>query len=131
MAALVGLAIGFGRGNGDGLDPYLYPHLPDPLPVLWVRKPVLRFSSPQRAGPVFHLSPSEEEDVESTAYSPTLSPQYEELLEVVTRAVAKLNINWPADDQTEKQRSKLDERFLRSKSLPLRRSLPFLSRSSH
>ncbi len=55
-------------------------------------------SSPQRAGPVFHLSPSEEEDVESTGFSPTLSPQYEELLEVVTRAVAKLNINWPADD---------------------------------
>ncbi len=82
-------------------------------------------SSPQRAGPVFHLSPSEEEDVESTGFSPTLSPQYEELLEVVTRAVAKLNINWPADDQTEEQRSKLDERFLRSKSLPLRRSLPF------
>ncbi len=72
-------------------------------------------SSPQRAGPVFHLSPSEEEDVESTGFSPTLSPQYEELLEVVTRAVAKLNINWPADDQTEEQRSKLDERFLRSK----------------
>ncbi len=63
--------------------------------------------------------------MESTGYSPTLSPQYEELLEVVTRAVAKLNINWPADDQTEKQRSKLDERFLRSKSLPLCRSLPF------
>ncbi len=82
-------------------------------------------SSPQRAGPVFHLSPYEEEDVESTGFSPTLSPQYEELLEVVTRAVAKLNINWPADDQTEEQRSKLDERFLRSKSLPLRRSLPF------
>ncbi len=82
-------------------------------------------SSPQRAGPVFHLSPSEEEDVESTGFSPILSPQYEELLEVVTRAVAKLNINWPADDQTEEQRSKLDERFLRSKSLPLRRSLPF------
>ncbi len=82
-------------------------------------------SSPQRVGPVFHLSPSEEEDVESTGFSPTLSPQYEELLEVVTRVVAKLNINWPADDQTEEQRSKLDERFLRSKSLPLRRSLPF------
>ncbi len=23
--------------------PYLYPHLPDPLPVLWDRKPVLQF----------------------------------------------------------------------------------------
>ncbi len=30
-----------------------------------------------------------------------------------------------AEIGTEKQRSKLDERFLRSKSLPLRRSLPF------
>ncbi len=82
-------------------------------------------SSPQRAGSAFHLSPSEEEDVESADYSPIQSQQYEELLEVVTRAVAKLNIDWPADDQTEKQRRKLDERFLHSKSLPLRRSLPF------
>ncbi len=41
-AAFVGLAIGFGRGNGDGRG-ILYPHLPDPLPVLWDRKPVLRF----------------------------------------------------------------------------------------
>ncbi len=63
--------------------------------------------------------------MESADYSPIQSPQYEELLEVVTRAVAKLNIDWPADDQTEKQRSKLDERFLLSKSLPLCRSLPF------
>ncbi len=82
-------------------------------------------SSPQRAGSAFHLSPSEEEDVESADYSPIQSQQYEELLEVVICTVAKLNIDWPADDQTEKQRSKLDERFLRSKSLPLRRSLPF------
>ncbi len=54
-------------------------------------------------------------------------PQYEELLEVVTRAIAKLNIDWPVDNQTEKQRSKLDERFLHSKSLPLRQSLPFFT----
>ncbi len=81
-------------------------------------------SSPQRAGSAFHLSPSEEEDVESADYSP-IQPQYEELLEVVIHTVAKLNIDWPADDQTEKQKSKLDERFLRSKSLSLRRSLPF------
>ncbi len=59
--------------------------------------------------------------MESADYSPIQSPQYEELIEVATRAVTKLNI----DDPTEKQRSKLDERFLRSKSLPLRRSLPF------
>ncbi len=67
--------------------------------------------------------------MESADYSPIQSPQYEELLELVTRAVAKLNINWPADDQTEKQRSKLDECFLRSKSLPPEPA--FLSRSPH
>ncbi|XP_073696119.1 kalirin-like [Garra rufa] len=50
---------------------------------------------------------------------------YEELLEVVTRAVEKLNINWPAQQIHEPQRSKLDERFLRTKSPPQRRSLPF------
>ncbi len=83
-------------------------------------------SSPQWAGSAFHLSTSEDEDVESADYS-SIQSQYEELLEVVTRAVAKLNIAWPTDDQTEKQKSKLDERFLRSKSLPLRRSLPFFS----
>ncbi|KAL0148085.1 hypothetical protein M9458_056625, partial [Cirrhinus mrigala] len=46
-------------------------------------------SSPRGTGSTLHLSSSEEVDVES-------SPQYEELLEVVTRAVAKLNIDWPA-----------------------------------
>ncbi len=50
-------------------------------------------SSPQRAGSALHLYPSEEEDVESAHYSPIQSPQYEELLEVVNRAVAKLNID--------------------------------------
>ncbi|KAI2647437.1 Transposon Ty3-G Gag-Pol polyprotein [Labeo rohita] len=51
--------------------------------------------------------------------------QYEELLEVVTRAVAKLNIDWPAEKQAELQRSKLDERFLRNRPPPSRWSLPF------
>ncbi len=41
--------------------------------------------------------------MESADYSPIQSPQYEELIELVTRAVAKLNINWPADDHTEKR----------------------------
>ncbi len=80
-------------------------------------------ASPQRAGSALLLSSSEEEeDVENADYSPIQSPQYEELLEVVTRAVAKLNIDLPAENQTKKQKSKLDEHFLRSKS---RRSLPF------
>ncbi len=46
-------------------------------------------------------------------FRPLLSPQYEELVEVVTRAVAKLNIDRPAERQVEPQRGKLDERFLR------------------
>ncbi len=63
--------------------------------------------------------------MESTDYSPIRSPQYEELLEVATCVVAKLNIDWPAEKQTEPQRSRLDERFLRTKSLPPQRSQPF------
>ncbi|KAL0172229.1 hypothetical protein M9458_032540, partial [Cirrhinus mrigala] len=67
-----------------------------------------------------------EVDIESAdgASSPQ-SPQYEELLEVVTRAVAKLKIDWPVESQAEPQRSKLDERFLRSQTPSARRKLPF------
>ncbi|KAL0196189.1 hypothetical protein M9458_009761, partial [Cirrhinus mrigala] len=73
-----------------------------------------------------HLSSSEEVDVETVdEVSAPQFPQYEELLEVVTRAVAKLNIDWPAEPQVEPQKSKLDERFLRSRPPPARRSLPF------
>ncbi|KAL0189459.1 hypothetical protein M9458_016558, partial [Cirrhinus mrigala] len=60
-------------------------------------------SSPHGTGSTLHLSSSEEVD----------SLQYEELLEVVTCAVAKLSINWPAESQAEPQESKLDECFLR------------------
>lgn len=47
--------------------------------------------------------------------SPALSLQYEELMEVVTHAMAKLNIEWPAEKQKALKRSKLDERFLQMK----------------
>ncbi|KAL0148139.1 hypothetical protein M9458_056541 [Cirrhinus mrigala] len=53
------------------------------------------------------------------------SLQYEELLEVVTHAVPKLNIDWPAEERAALQKSKLDERFLQSKPPSQRRSLPF------
>ncbi len=69
-------------------------------------------SSPQRVGSALLLSSSEGEDVEITDYLPIQSPQYEELLEVVTHTVAKLNIDWPAKNQTEQQKRKLDECFL-------------------
>ncbi len=83
-------------------------------------------TSPRAAGSAFLLSSSEEVDVESAEnVSPSLSPRNEELVEVVTRAVAKLNIDWLAECQVEPQRGKLDERFLRFKTPPPHRSLPF------
>ncbi len=48
----------------------------------------------------------EEEEMESVD-EPPQSLQYEELLEVVTRAVDKLKIYWPAEQQTESRGSKL------------------------
>ncbi|KAL0162812.1 hypothetical protein M9458_042208, partial [Cirrhinus mrigala] len=55
------------------------------------------------------------------------SVQYKELVEVVTRAVAKLKLDWPAKKPTELPRSKLDERFLCSKPPPPRQGLPFFT----
>ncbi|KAL0187594.1 hypothetical protein M9458_014693, partial [Cirrhinus mrigala] len=69
-------------------------------------------SSPGRSG----IRSQGSEARSAVSYPPgTASPQYEELLEVVTRAVAKLNIDWPAEKQAEPQQSKLDERFLRNR----------------
>ncbi|KAL0147482.1 hypothetical protein M9458_057222 [Cirrhinus mrigala] len=83
-------------------------------------------SSPRGSVSTLAISSSEEVDVVSVdeAAAPQF-PQYEELLEVVTRAVAKLSIDWPAEPLVEPQKSKLDERFLRSRPPPARRSLPF------
>lgn len=57
--------------------------------------------------------------------SPFQSPQYEKLLEVVTRTVTKLNIDLPAEKKAESQKRKLDEAFLWIKPPPLRWSLPY------
>lgn len=51
---------------------------------------------------------------------------YEELVEVVTRVVAKLNLDWPAEKQDVRFSSKLDYQFLRARAQPLRRDLPFV-----
>ncbi|KAL0175478.1 hypothetical protein M9458_027808, partial [Cirrhinus mrigala] len=82
-------------------------------------------SSPRGTGSTLPISSSEEVDVGSVEEVAPQFPQYEELLEVVTRAVAKLNIDWPPESVVEPQRSKLDERFLRSRPPSARRSLPF------
>lgn len=73
------------------------------------------------------LSSSKEADVEGMDEdSPPRSPKYEELLEAVTRAIAKLNIEWPSEKQAEPQKSKLDECFLQSRPPPPRRSVEVL-----
>jgi hypothetical protein len=87
-------------------------------------------SSPRAEAPTFQLSSSEELDVESvgtaeTGDSSLQSPASEELMEVLTRAVEKLSIEWPADRQESRLKSKLDERFLPSRAAPPRRCLPF------
>ncbi len=76
------------------------------------------------AGSMLDQSSFEEEEMESVDELPQ-SVQYEELLEVVTSAVHKLKIDWPAEQQTESRGSKLDERFLRARPPPPHRSLPF------
>lgn len=81
-------------------------------------------SSALSESPMLILSSSEEVDVLSNEAgdfedSPPLSPAYEELLEVVTRAIAKLNIKWTAEKQKAQKTSKLD------KHIPLCRGLSF------
>jgi len=76
------------------------------------------------------LSSSEEFDVQSvdtaeTGDSSLQSPASEKLMEVLTRAVEKLSIEWPADKQESHSKNKLDERFLPFGAAPQRRCLPF------
>ncbi len=76
------------------------------------------------------LSDSEELDVASanardTEDSPPQSRAYEELVEVVTRAVERLIIDWPAERDDVRSEGKLDERFLSSRAQSQRQGLPF------
>lgn len=64
-------------------------------------------------------------NMEETVDSPPQSLMYEELMEVVTHAVAKLNIEWPAEKQDARPKSKLDENFLKARSQLSRRGLSF------
>ncbi|XP_067273076.1 uncharacterized protein [Pseudorasbora parva] len=76
-------------------------------------------SSSPGGQPELQLSSSEEVDVESiaTENSPLQSPAGEELVEVLTRAVASLNIDWPAErSESHRRQTKLDERFLPSRA---------------
>lgn len=81
------------------------------------------------------LSSSEDVDVISIKARdledlPLLFFGYEDLLEVVNRAVAKLNIEWTTEKQEAHRRSKLDECFLQSKSQPPRWACNILQTST-
>ncbi|KAI5102599.1 hypothetical protein C0J45_7951, partial [Silurus meridionalis] len=84
-------------------------------------------SSPGTSSAALHVSLSEEGELmdASEPVEPSQPVLYEELLEVVTRAVAKLDLAWPVKQQRQRAPSKLDERFLRPVSLPRRRGLLF------
>ncbi len=62
-----------------------------------------------------------------TEDSPPQSHAYEELIEVVTRVVERLNIDLPAEREDVRLKSRLDERFLPSLAQPQRRGLPFFT----
>lgn len=51
--------------------------------------------------------------------------RYEKLLEVLTRAVARLDLAWPAEPRTANLASKLGERFLKLRHAPANWGLPF------
>ncbi|XP_060741844.1 uncharacterized protein LOC132856323 [Tachysurus vachellii] len=83
-------------------------------------------------GMLLSASGSEELDVGGDVLSPSVKPNereqsvtFEELLEVVSRAVGRLNLDWP-EEEVSVARSKLDDRFLTSgRRPPARRRLPF------
>ncbi len=83
-------------------------------------------TSPRAAASALLVSSSEEVDTGNVEhFAPPLLPQYEELVEVITRAAANLSLDWLAERPVEPQRGKLDERFLRFQTAPPHRSLPF------
>ncbi len=75
-----------GMETGESLSPS---HPSDSAAVLGDRKPALRYFSP-RNGLGASLSSSEEGECDSAEAPPPQSPQYEDMLEVMTRAVAQV-----------------------------------------
>ncbi len=124
-AALVGFTDGSGWGNGDGRVPIFFLTHQIQRPLSGIGNPLCGFFPPGRgldAPPVF-LQRGWCEG-RRWGFAPSIAPVWG-AVEVVTRTVAKLNIEWPTEKRAEPQKSKLDERFLRSKPPPPHRGLPF------
>ncbi len=67
--------------------------------------------SSERADETSSLASGEVESATSVRSSRDKEKDYEELLEVVTRAVDRLHLDWPQEQETSK-RSELDDRYL-------------------
>ncbi|ROL46761.1 hypothetical protein DPX16_12654 [Anabarilius grahami] len=111
----MGIADGYLGGVGDAFERSL-PSAGRSVAQSLVSEARPAASSTQGDSPSLQHSSPEEVDVLSVGMgeddTPSLSPAYEELVEVITCAVAKLNIEWPAEKQGTRPKSKLDERFL-------------------
>ncbi len=90
-----------------------------------IMKPSRPFSS-EWADETSSLASGEVESATSV-HSSRDEKAYEELLEVVTRAVDRLHLDWPQEQETSKRSTQLDDRYLSGGQGegPQRRSLPF------
>ncbi len=102
-SAFMGIAIGSDGGNGHGRIPIFFPTHQIWQPLPGIGSPLGGYIP---SGCRLRLSSFEEGDCESAEAPPPVSPQYEELLEGMTRTVAKLNISWPAEEYAEQQTRK-------------------------
>ncbi len=110
---------------------YLHPHLPDLVTALRDRKPALRLLPLGQRPRRFCVFPWGGWHGKRWALcTPSFTPIWG-AGEVITRAAAKLSLDWSAERPVEPQRGKLDERFLRFQTAPPHRSLPFFPRPPH
>ncbi len=124
-AALVGFAAGSGGGIGDERVSISILTCQISWPLSEIGSPPCGYFPRAAASALLVSSPEEVDTGSAEHFAPPLSPQYEELVEVITRAAAKLSLDWSAERPVEPQRGKLDERFLRFQTAPPHRSLPF------
>ncbi len=54
----------------------------------------------------------------------SLLPRYEELVEVITRAMAKLSLDWPAECHVEPQRGSVSTGRIRPQNCPVEKGGP-------
>lgn len=116
-AAVMGVANGYRGWVGDGLVPFFALTHQNQCSLSQGSEACSTVSSHQREGSMLCLSSSEEVDVvgidqDKPEDLPPQSIQYQELLELMTRAVAKFKIESPTKKQDYHPKSKLHEHFM-------------------